>query len=191
MKIVLERTGAWLAAAVTALALGAPAEAAPPPDTFVMAKDISDIITLDPAEVFEFSGGEVIAQLYDRVMTYEPNDLKTLVGGVVESWELSNNGKTITIAVSRLTPKTGTAKSTVFTNPGGPGGPGRTMPLLYLERPKLSENADIIGIDVRGTGGSSNVTCGNVDPVGVTDPRDRSKANLDLLYGAIDPRAAA
>ncbi|GAB2818420.1 alpha/beta hydrolase [Lentzea nigeriaca] len=104
-------------------------------------------------------------------------------------WNHPDNGKTITIAVSRLKPKNGTAKSTVFTNPGGPGGPGRSMPLIYLDRPKLSENAEIIGIDVRGTGGSSNVTCGNVDPVGVTDPRDRSKANLDLLYGAVELQA--
>ncbi len=99
MKIVLRRTGIWAAAAVTALALGTGVQAAPPKDTFVMAKDISDIITLDPAEVFEFTGGEVIANLYDRVMTYEPDDLTNLVGGVVESWELSNNGKTITFTM--------------------------------------------------------------------------------------------
>ncbi|GHH46101.1 alpha/beta hydrolase [Lentzea cavernae] len=104
-------------------------------------------------------------------------------------WNNPRNGKTITIAVSRLTPKSGTAKSTVFTNPGGPGGPGRTMPLLYLERPKLSENAEIIGIDVRGTGASSNVTCGGFNPDGLVDPRDRSKANLDLLYGGVELQA--
>lgn len=99
MKIVLERAGAWVAAAITALAINTSAVADTPPDTFVMAKDISDIITLDPAEVFEFTGGEVIANLYDRVMTYEPDDLTKLVGGVVESWELSNNGKTITFTM--------------------------------------------------------------------------------------------
>ena len=99
MNIVLQRTGAWLAAAVTALAIGSPAAAAPPKDTFVMAKDISDIITLDPAEVFEFSGGEIIAQLYDRVMTYEPDDLTNLVGGVVDKWEVSEDGKTITFTM--------------------------------------------------------------------------------------------
>ncbi|SER50334.1 TAP-like protein [Lentzea xinjiangensis] len=104
-------------------------------------------------------------------------------------WNNQGNGKTITIAVSRLRPATGTAKSTVFTNPGGPGGPGRTMPLLYLERPKLSENAEIIGIDVRGTGASSNVTCGGFTADGQADPRDRSKANLDLLYGAMELQA--
>ncbi|WP_329789373.1 alpha/beta hydrolase [Lentzea sp. DG1S-22] len=101
-------------------------------------------------------------------------------------WNNPRNGKTITIAVSRLTPKNGRANSTVFTNPGGPGGPGRTMPLLYLERPKLSENAEIIGIDVRGTGASSNVTCGGFNTDGQVDPRDRGKANLDLLYGSME-----
>ena len=104
-------------------------------------------------------------------------------------WNNPRDGKTITIAVSRLTPKNGTAKSTVFTNPGGPGGPGRTIPLLYLERPKLSENAEIIGIDVRGTGASSNVTCGSFNTDGQVDPRDRGKANLDLLYGAMELQA--
>ncbi len=99
MKIALERTGAWLAAAVTALGIGTSAAAAPPDDTFVMAKDISDIITLDPAEVFEFSGGEIIAQLYDRVMTYEPDDLTNLVGGVVDKWEVAEDGKTITFTM--------------------------------------------------------------------------------------------
>ncbi|NIQ94073.1 MAG: ABC transporter substrate-binding protein, partial [Desulfuromonadales bacterium] len=69
----------WLLAAVTAIAVGMPAQAAPPKDTFVMAKDISDLITLDPAEVFELSAGEIIANVYDRVMMFEPEDLTTLV----------------------------------------------------------------------------------------------------------------
>ncbi|KOV78925.1 alpha/beta hydrolase [Nocardia sp. NRRL S-836] len=104
-------------------------------------------------------------------------------------WNHPGNGKTITIAVSRTRPKTGTAKTTVFTNPGGPGGPGRTMPLVFLDRPKLSENAEIIGIDVRGTGASSNVTCGMFDTLGSTDPRDRSKANVDLLHSGMELQA--
>ena len=99
MKIVLHRTGAWLVAAVTALAIGTSAPAETPPDTFVMAMNIDDIITLDPAETFEFSGGEVIAQLYDRVMTYEPDDLTNLVGGVVDKWEISEDGKTISFTM--------------------------------------------------------------------------------------------
>ncbi|WP_086663790.1 alpha/beta hydrolase [Lentzea kentuckyensis] len=104
-------------------------------------------------------------------------------------WNNQNNGKTITIAVSRTVPKSGKAKTAVFTNPGGPGGEGRTLPLVYLNRPKLSENAEIYGIDPRGTGASSNVTCGLFDTLGSTDPRDRSKANLDLIYGGMELQA--
>ena len=74
-------------------------QAATPKNTFVMAKDISDIITLDPAEVFELTTGEIIANIYDRLMTFEPDDLKTLVGGVAESWVISEDGKSITFRV--------------------------------------------------------------------------------------------
>ena len=86
-------------AVLIALALSLPALAGPPKDTFVMAKDISDIITLDPAEVFEFSGGEVIANIYDKLMMFEPEDLTTLVGGVAESWDISKDGKTVLFTV--------------------------------------------------------------------------------------------
>jgi len=99
MKSLLKMTGGWLAAALSVVLLSVPAEAGPPKNTFVMAKDISDLITLDPAEVFELSGGEIIANVYDRLMMYEPEDLGTLVGGVAESWEVSNGGKTITFTI--------------------------------------------------------------------------------------------
>ncbi len=83
-----------------ALMLGlGPAHAATPKNTFVMAKDIADIITMDPAEVFELTTGEIIANIYDRVMMFEPENLQELVGGVAESWEISNGGKTITFTI--------------------------------------------------------------------------------------------
>ena len=99
MKNILRHLVAWPLAMLTALALSLSAQAAPPKDTFVMAKDISDIITMDPAEVFELSGGEVIANIYDRLMMFEPEDLTTLVGGVAESWDVSEDGKTITFSI--------------------------------------------------------------------------------------------
>ncbi len=79
--------------------LGAPAWADTPKDTVVIAKQIDDIITLDPAEVFEFSGGEVIANIYDRIMTYEAEDTQKLVGGVAESYSASEDGHTITLKI--------------------------------------------------------------------------------------------
>ena len=50
----------WLLAAMVLVA--GPALAATPKDTVVMAKQIDDIISLDPAESFEFSGSEVTGQ---------------------------------------------------------------------------------------------------------------------------------
>jgi peptide/nickel transport system substrate-binding protein len=95
MKVLIR----LLFAALFATGLGAPAFAETPGDTLVMAKQIDDIITLDPAEVFEFSGGEVIANVYDRIMMYEPEDTEKLVGGVAESWTVSDDGKTITFKI--------------------------------------------------------------------------------------------
>ena len=76
-----------------------PLQAATPDNTFVMAKDIADIITMDPAEVFELTTGEIIANIYDRIMMFEPEDLQNLVGGVAESADISKDGKTITFKI--------------------------------------------------------------------------------------------
>jgi peptide/nickel transport system substrate-binding protein len=88
--------------ALASIALGLaalPALAETPADTLVMAKNIDDIITLDPAEVFELSGGEMINQLYDRIMVYEAEDTATLTGGVAESHTVSDDGRTITLKI--------------------------------------------------------------------------------------------
>ncbi len=97
MNSVLKRF--LLALAAVALAGASAVQAGTPKNTFVMAKDVSDIITLDPAEVFELSGGEIIANIYDRLMMFEPEDLTKLVGGVAESWDVSGDGKSITFKV--------------------------------------------------------------------------------------------
>ena len=97
MKTTLKRI--LLALTVAALASVSAVQAATPANTFVMAKDISDIITMDPAEVFELSGGEISANLYDRLMMFEPENLTKLVGGVAESSEVSGDGKSITFKI--------------------------------------------------------------------------------------------
>ena len=70
-----------------------------PQDTLVMANQIDDVITLDPAEVFEFSGAEYAANVYDRLVTYPPDDVAKLQGHVAESWEIADDGKTYTFKV--------------------------------------------------------------------------------------------
>ncbi|MFG1925270.1 alpha/beta hydrolase [Cryptosporangium sp. NPDC048952] len=81
------------------------------------------------------------------------------------------DGKKITIAISRL-PSTNPEKrrGVLLTNPGGPGGSGLDTPQLFslkgLPAPfpaSVREQYDIIGIDPRGVGRSTPVTC-NVTP---------------------------
>ena len=57
----LKRLASALALTCASVALAFGAHAATPKNTLVMAKDIADLITLDPAEVFELTGGEIIA----------------------------------------------------------------------------------------------------------------------------------
>lgn len=91
----------WVAGTACLVALGvarAPV-AAPPDDIFVMAKDVGDVITLDPAEVFEFTAGEIVANVYDRLMMFEPEHPGQLAGGVAESYAISDDGKTIVFRI--------------------------------------------------------------------------------------------
>jgi peptide/nickel transport system substrate-binding protein len=74
------------------------AQAETPADALVMAMNIDDIISLDPAETFELVGGEVNANIYDRVTVYEPGET-TLSGGVAESWDIGDDGHTIILHV--------------------------------------------------------------------------------------------
>ncbi|MFJ6672173.1 alpha/beta hydrolase [Actinosynnema sp. NPDC091369] len=106
-------------------------------------------------------------------------------------WRTPHDGREITIAVSRLKPRDGRAKGVVLTNPGGPGAPGRALPLTYTGRAKLVDSMEVIGIDPRGTGASTNVTCGGYQWIGLADPRDRSRANTELLYDSAELQATA
>jgi len=99
MSLIPRRVSRWLLAIAAPFLLATAAHAATPSNTLIMAKDVSDLITLDPAEVFELSGGEIIANIYDRIMMYEPEDLTKLVGGVAESWDISEDGRVITFTI--------------------------------------------------------------------------------------------
>ena len=88
--------------ALLAVALGAltpMAQAATPADTLVIAKQIDDLISLDPAEAYELSGIEVLANSYDRLMRFEPTDVNALVPGVAESATAGDDGRTFTFKI--------------------------------------------------------------------------------------------
>lgn len=99
-------------------------------------------------------------------------------------WHHAADGSDLTIAVSRL-PATGNATASVLVNPGGPGGPGRLFPARLRHQSKLREHQEIVGFDVRGTGKSTNITCGDAVGTGTKlDPRDRARDNLNLILDA-------
>jgi peptide/nickel transport system substrate-binding protein len=67
-----------------------------PKDTVVMAKQIDDIISLDPAEAFEFSGVEVVTNLYDKLMGVDLAKNNELVPELAQSWTVSPDNLTYT-----------------------------------------------------------------------------------------------
>lgn len=78
---------------------GAAALAATPKDTLVIALGIDDMITLDPAESFELSTGELLGNSYDRLLRLDINDPTRLVGDVAKSWSVSPDGKTYSFEI--------------------------------------------------------------------------------------------
>jgi peptide/nickel transport system substrate-binding protein len=70
-----------------------------PKDSLVMAWQFDDIVGLDPAEIFEFSGAEYSAQVYDRLIHFDPTDVSKIEGEVAESWTVSPDGKTFTFKI--------------------------------------------------------------------------------------------
>jgi len=85
-----------LALAVTAL----PAGAETPANMLVIANRIDDITTLDPAETFEFAGGDVLRNVYGRLVNFDPLDFEAgYQPDLAESWEVSEDGRTITFTM--------------------------------------------------------------------------------------------
>src|SRR5215210_3988484 len=92
----------FTAAAVTVIAMTisfSPIEAATPKDTLVVAWQLDDLISLDPAEIFEINGAEIAGNTYERLVGYDLKDVSKLHGEVAESWTTSPDGKTLTFKI--------------------------------------------------------------------------------------------
>ncbi|WP_158894780.1 alpha/beta fold hydrolase [Amycolatopsis anabasis] len=85
------------------------------------------------------------------------------------------DGTRIKLAISRLKAKDPRhRRGVLLTNPGGSGGAGRDLPTAYADQP-IAGAYDIIGIDVRGLGGSTPLKCekpGGHEPEESTRPSD-------------------
>src|SRR3954468_4349454 len=91
---------AMAAAMATTMATSfAAVQAATPADTLVQAWQSDDIISLDPAEVFELSASEINGNTYERLITYDIKDVSKISGQVAESWTVSPDGKTYTFKI--------------------------------------------------------------------------------------------
>jgi len=71
-----------------------------PANMLVIANRIDDITTLDPAESFEFAGSDVSRNVYGKLVNFDPLNLeKGYEPDIAESWDVSEDGKTITFTI--------------------------------------------------------------------------------------------
>src|SRR5919204_1310866 len=98
--MMLRRTSlfAALVLAVAACApSGAPGGASPQAtggaaSTLVYYADVSDLISLDPAVAYEFSGVLLVHSAYDTLVKFEGADLSTVKPALAQSWDIKDTG---------------------------------------------------------------------------------------------------
>ena len=62
----------------------------------VIARQIDDIVSSDPQESFEFSGEDVLANRYDRLVLPDLKIPTVMKGDLAESWSDDEDGLTTT-----------------------------------------------------------------------------------------------
>jgi peptide/nickel transport system substrate-binding protein len=60
-------------------------------ETLVFAADMTDILTLDPAVAYEFGGIQVVGNVYETLVSFDPGD-PTLKPVLAESWDIQDSG---------------------------------------------------------------------------------------------------
>ncbi|HEY9039789.1 MAG TPA: ABC transporter substrate-binding protein [Roseovarius sp.] len=98
----MRRVSRLIASAAVSATLGigaTPVFAETPPDTLIQAWQLDDIISLDPAEVFEFTASELLGNSYQPLVGYNVEDVSDLFGVIAESWEVSEDGKTFSFVI--------------------------------------------------------------------------------------------
>jgi peptide/nickel transport system substrate-binding protein len=62
--------------------------------TLVYYADVSDLISLDPAVAYEFSGVLLVHNVYETLVKFEGADLATIKPGLAQSWDIKDSGAT-------------------------------------------------------------------------------------------------
>ncbi|MCR4266138.1 ABC transporter substrate-binding protein [Nitratireductor sp. ZSWI3] len=88
-----------LLAAAFALPLSQQAVAVTPDDLLVVAQNIDDIVAIDPAQAYEFSSGELVSNVYDRLVQYDAEDTTVLAPGLAAEWQADAEARTITFTM--------------------------------------------------------------------------------------------
>lgn len=73
--------------------------AATPADVLVVAQNIDDIVAIDPAQAYEFTSGELVTNLYDRLVQYDAEDTTVLAPGIASEWTADDTAKTIAFTI--------------------------------------------------------------------------------------------
>ncbi|MFZ5792025.1 MAG: ABC transporter substrate-binding protein [Pseudomonadota bacterium] len=88
-----------VAAATVPLALRKAAAASA--QVVVMAKQLDDIITFDPAQAYEFSDLEINANIYRKLVSPNLEKLTEIAPDLAAAWEVSSDGKTFTFHLTK------------------------------------------------------------------------------------------
>ena len=87
--------------AVSLLLAAAPALARTPADSFIVAANMSQMITLDPAAINEGFTAGYMRQVCDPLVRQDQDDATKLVPGVAESWTVSPDATTYTFTIRK------------------------------------------------------------------------------------------
>ena len=89
-----------LALALALLLPTASSRAATPRDALVMAWNLDALITLDPAQIGEVNGNDIIlGNVCTPLVAYDPQDVSRIVPAAAESWAVSPDGLTLTFTL--------------------------------------------------------------------------------------------
>ncbi|MEM7565913.1 MAG: ABC transporter substrate-binding protein [Pseudomonadota bacterium] len=70
-----------------------------PDGLLIVAQNIDDIVAIDPAQAYEFTSGELVTNVYDRLVQYDAEDTTTLAPGLATEWSIDETAKTITFTM--------------------------------------------------------------------------------------------